>query len=203
MLSFYRMFLSVILVLCCISMIETTICDRSKEKAMISEMRSLLESFENKINDNSCKCTSYSNECPAGWKKYKNHCYFFSPDTRKWHDAAKQCKNMKGYLVKITDSAENSRVVDMIKKSVKHYFGYWMGAADFQNEGHWRWVHDSSKVRFSQWLPGQPDNGGDNEHCAHFWSAHQYQWNDAPCHQHGMGYICECSHGSNCLPFNG
>lgn len=197
------MFFSVILVLCSISVIESKTCDRSQEKSLISEMRSLLEAFENKINDNSCKCTSNSEECPAGWKTYKNHCYFFSPDAKSWHDAAKQCKNMKGYLVKITDSSENSWVVDMITRSVKHYYGSWMGAADFKNEGHWRWVHDSSKVLYSNWSAHQPDNYRNNEDCGHFWSAHQYQWNDAPCHLDKMGYICECSHGSNCRPFNG
>ncbi|CAG2199080.1 Perlucin-like protein [Mytilus edulis] len=108
----------------------------------------------------------------------------------------KQCNNMRGYLVKITDSSENSWVVDKITKSVKHRYGSWMGAADFKTEGHWTWVHDSSKVRFSNWSAYQPDNGGNNEDCVHFWKSRQYQWNDAPCHLDNMGYICECSHVS-------
>ncbi|XP_071174078.1 perlucin-like protein isoform X2 [Mytilus edulis] len=196
MISFYRMFLSVMLVLCYISMIESNSCDISKEKATISSM---LQSIEKKMKE---KCSVNSENCPAGWKQYKDHCYFFSPDTKTWQNADKQCKNMGSYLVKITDSAENSWVVDMITKSVKHYYGSWMGAADFENEGHWKWMHDSSKVLYTNWSVIQPDNKN-NEDCGHFWSAHQYKWNDAQCNLDRMGYICECSHASNCRPSKG
>ncbi|CAG2187380.1 Perlucin-like protein [Mytilus edulis] len=189
------MFLSAILVLCSISMIESNSCDISKEKSMISSM---LQSIEKKMKE----CSANEN-CPVGWKKYKDHCYFVSPGGKNWQDAVKQCKNMGGYLAKITDSEENSWVVDMLTKSAKHKYGYWMGSSDLQKEGDWRWVQDSSKVCFSQWLPGQPSNLGNREHCGHFWSLHQFQWNDAPCGHNGMGYICECSNVSNCLPFKG
>ncbi|XP_052063187.1 perlucin-like protein [Mytilus californianus] len=200
------MFFSVILFPCCISMIEALTYDISKEKAMISEIRSmsvsmhsLLESLENKINDNSRECSPNENKCPDGSKKYKDHCYFFSPDGKTWHDAAKQCKNMRGYLVKITDSAENSWVVDMLNKSDRFYHGSWMGMTDLNKEGDWRWEDDSS-VRFSNWSPNQPDDNNNREDCGHFWSLHHYEWNDAPCNLDNMGYICECSHGLNCRP---
>lgn len=78
-------------------------------------------------------------------------------------------------------------------ESVKHHYGSWMGMADFKTEGDWRWAYDSSNVSCSQWYPGQPDDMG-GEDCGHFWSSHQYQWNDAPCHLDRMCYIWECSH---------
>ncbi|XP_076111672.1 perlucin-like protein [Mytilus galloprovincialis] len=193
------MVLSAVLVLCCITMVDST-CDISKEKSMISSM---LQSIEKKMKA-SGECTSPEN-CPVGWKEYKTHCYFFSPDTKTWRNAEKQCKNMGGYLVQITDSAENSWVLDMLMKSCKHHHGSWIGASDLKKEGDWRWVNDSSKVRYSQWHRGNPNNYGNNEDCAHFASgSYQYHWNDAPCNIDGMmGYICECSHESNCRPFNG
>ncbi|XP_076111679.1 perlucin-like protein [Mytilus galloprovincialis] len=109
---------------------------------------------------------------------------------------------MGGYLVKITDSEENSWVVDMITKSVKHTYGYWMGMADIKNEGDWRWVNDSSAVSYSNWNRGQPNNAN-NEDCGHFWSAVNYEWNDIMCNTDQMGYICECSDSSNCRPSKG
>ncbi|XP_076109262.1 perlucin-like protein [Mytilus galloprovincialis] len=172
------MFISVILVLSCISLIESRPCDRSKEKTMIYELRSLLNSLESKINDNSCECGA-SEKCPDGWKKYKEHCYFFSPDSKTWHNAANQCKSMRGYLVQITDSAENSWVLDILKISTKHRHGSWIGASDLEKEGDWRWINDSSKVRYSQWHPGQPSNYGNREDCGHFASGYGYEWNDA------------------------
>ncbi|OPL33807.1 aggrecan core protein, partial [Mytilus galloprovincialis] len=203
------MFLSVILVLCCISKIEAYTCDRSKEKAMISKiqsvsisMQSLIETLENKIYDNSCKCSIDENKCPDGWKKYKNHCYFFSTDGKTWHDAEKQCKDMRGYLVQITDSAENSWMVDMLtKSSAKFYYGFWMGMTDLKTEGEWRWANDESKIRFSNWSPNQPDDNNNHEDCGQFWSHHHFEWNDAPCYLDKMGYICECSNVRIELPF--
>ncbi|XP_076111582.1 perlucin-like protein [Mytilus galloprovincialis] len=202
------MFLSVILVACCISMIETITCDRSEEKAILSKIQSMstsmqssLASLENKINDNSCECGANEIKCPDGWKKYKGHCYFFSPDGKTWHDAEKQCTNMGGYLAKITDSAENSWVVDMLNKSAIFYHGFWMGMTDLKKEGEWRWV-DGSSVRFYNWSPNQPDDNNNREDCGHFWSLHHYEWNDAPCNLDNMGYICECSHELNCRPFD-
>ncbi|XP_052062580.1 perlucin-like protein [Mytilus californianus] len=191
------MFLSVILVLCCISMIESNSCDISKEKSTIYSM---LQSIEKKMKE---KCSANSGNCPAGWKKYKDHCYFFSPDTKIWHYAAKQCNNMGGYLVKIEDSAENSWVVSKLYESVKHNYGSWIGMADFKKEGDWRWVHDSDKVRYSQWYPGEPNNNGRNEDCGLLMTVFKYKWNDVRCNLDNTGYICECSHGPNCRPFNG
>ncbi|XP_076111677.1 perlucin-like protein [Mytilus galloprovincialis] len=175
------MFLSAILFMCCISMIFSNPCDISDEKSMISRM---LQSIEKKLKA-SGECTAPAN-CPAGWTKYKTHCYFFSPDGKNWHDAAKQCQNIGGYLVQITDSAENSWVVDKLKKSVKHTLGSWMGLADVKKEGDLRWVGDSSAVSYSHWHLGEPSNST-NEDCVHFLSQANYEWNDAPCHLDNMG----------------
>lgn len=38
------------------------------------------------LTDNSCECSDNEIICPEGWKKYKNHCYFFSTDGKTWHD---------------------------------------------------------------------------------------------------------------------
>ncbi|XP_052062581.1 C-type lectin domain family 17, member A-like [Mytilus californianus] len=153
------MFLWVIVFLGCISMIESTTCNRSKERTMISEMRSLLESLENKINES--------------MQKY-------------------------GRL-----PCEDYRLSRKLVESVKHHHGSWIGASDLKKEGDCRWIHDSSKVCYSKWHPGQPSNYGNNEDCGHFASGYEYEWNDAPCNIERMGYICECSHGSSCRPFNG
>ncbi|XP_076109266.1 perlucin-like protein [Mytilus galloprovincialis] len=193
------MFLSAIMVLCCISMTESNSCDISKEKSTISSM---LQSIEKKMKE---KCSTNSGNCPAGWKKYKDHCYSFSRLTKTWPAASGQCKNLGGYLVKITDSAENTWVVDMMKKSVNHRYGYWMGLADFNKEGDYRWMHDSSKITYSNWIPQLrgPHRYGQNEDCIHFYSGARYEWNDFPCTSDGMGYVCECSYGPNCRPFHG
>lgn len=70
--------------------------------------------------------------------------------------------------------------------------------ADLKKEGDWRWVHDSSKVVYSQWYPGEPNNTGHtgNEDCGQLCAVVKYKWNDARCNHENTGYICECSHVS-------
>jgi hypothetical protein len=59
----------------------------------------------------------------------------------------------------------------------------WLGMSDMDIEGIWRWYDNNEIVSFTDWYPGQPDKG-DNEDCATFaeyHSDHAYLWEDYPC----------------------
>ncbi|XP_071133352.1 perlucin-like protein [Mytilus edulis] len=188
------MFVCALLVIfCCVSVIKSETCYGKDEKSIISGIRSSLKTLEDKLNGKSPRC-------PAGWKEYKNHCYYFSSDKMSWFEAERTCRNMGAYLVKVTDSNENSWIKNMItsKKVVEQ--NYWMGAGDYLKEGDWRWVNDLSKVQYSGWKSGEPNNTGGNEDCAYFYQPHGFNWNDAHCSA-TSGYICENQHGSKCLPY--
>lgn len=75
---------------------------------------------------------------------------------------------------------------------------YWIGAADFK-ETEWTWVIDLSKLGYSNWNSGQPNNAGGNEDCAHFYKPFNYEWNDMPCNYTGGGYICESENVSGLI----
>ncbi|VDI42117.1 Hypothetical predicted protein [Mytilus galloprovincialis] len=51
----------------------------------------IAETLEDKLNGKSPRC-------PAGWKQYKNHCYYFSSDKMSWFEAERKCRNMGAYL---------------------------------------------------------------------------------------------------------
>lgn len=70
---------------------------------------------------------------------------------------------------------------------------YWMGAEDYTKEGDWRWVSDLSKVQYSGWQSGEPNNWLGNEDCALFYLPHSLNWNDGRCN-FKSGYICEKQH---------
>ena len=54
----------------------------------------------------------------------------------------------------------------------------WIGLSDHLAEGIWRWS-SGEPFSFSNWSPGQPDNGGIGEHYAHFfWAGPPSTWND-------------------------
>ncbi|CAG2214545.1 unnamed protein product [Mytilus edulis] len=56
-----------------------------------------------------------------------------------------------------------------------------MGGNDLKEEGDWRWMNDLSKVNFTSWSLGEPNDYGGGEDCAHFRLTKNYQWNDMPC----------------------
>ncbi|VDH99999.1 mannose receptor, C type [Mytilus galloprovincialis] len=176
-------FFTLLVALGCVSAIRSETCLGQKELSLISSIESTLNTLKNRLK-------GISAGCPSGWKEFKNHCYYTSPDITTWYKAKKLCKQKGGYLAQITDSAEDAWVANLLRRAVQHHHGYWMGAEDFTN-GKWRWVNDSSKVQYTHWKIDEPNNSGGVEHCAHFWRYANYRWNDTNCTHGGIGYLCE------------
>jgi C-type mannose receptor len=67
---------------------------------------------------------------------------------------------------------------------------FWIGANDIEIEDYWVWESDTSKLLFSDWDVGEPNNNN-NEDCGKMtWHNILYRWNDVPCQLH-FHYICE------------
>lgn len=108
------------------------------------------------------------------------------------------CRELGGYLVQITDSNENAWIVENAKARSQE--SPWLGATDFQ-EGNWRWANDLTKVVFTDWLPGQPDNAGGREDCGQIYKPFNYTWNDNQC-ELPFHYICEIHMGNSCQTYS-
>jgi hypothetical protein len=67
---------------------------------------------------------------------------------------------------------------------------FWIGLNDLQEENSWMWVNSNDPVKYANWAPNQPDNGGQDENCVHLYPGFSYHWNDFPCHKLNH-YICE------------
>ncbi|XP_076109589.1 perlucin-like protein [Mytilus galloprovincialis] len=179
-----------VVICCCVSVIRSETCFGQTEKSLISTIQSSLKTLEEKLQGKS------ASRCPTGWEKYNNHCYYVSADkTKNWYKSERQCRDIGGYLVQVTDSAEDSWIAKLIQKTGQHSTSYWMGAANGK-EGKWSWVNDSFKVQYSNWAPGEP-SGGTNQ-CAQIWYRSNYKWDDTPCNRLGKGYICERTQEPNC-----
>ena len=68
-----------------------------------------------------------------------------------------------------------------------------IGISDQDEEGHWRW-RDGSKLGFTKWAGGQPDDFGGVEDCAIIYNAddnarYAKLWMDVKC-QSNAAYIC-------------
>nr|KAG5701836.1 hypothetical protein BaRGS_019047 [Batillaria attramentaria] len=69
---------------------------------------------------------------------------------------------------------------------------YWLGGSDEASEGTFVWVSDNRDITFFDFIPGQPDNSGNNEDCLEILvvSPFNSQWNDRSCHINNR-YICQ------------
>ncbi len=105
---------------------------------------------------------------------YQGHTYYVSNNRMTWQNAKTLCQDKGGHLVTISDAAENNFVYqNTTDKS-------WIGFTDQEEEGNWQWV-TGEDVTYTNWLPTEPNNSGNNEHYAHIRHREPFdQWNDNP-----------------------
>ncbi|XP_053174059.1 galactose-specific lectin nattectin-like [Scomber japonicus] len=90
----------------------------------------------------------------------------------------RHCVALGGNLASIHNHGENVFVRNLIYKRCGSYAKAWIGMYDAIQEGKWLWT-DGSKVRFTAWSHGEPNNQH-QEHCTEVnWKG--YKWNDIGC----------------------
>jgi hypothetical protein len=94
-----------------------------------------------------------------------------APGTLTWIGARDAAAAKGGYLATITSAAENDFVYSLVNDdryfrvmsqiSANNYYiaGPWFGGNNFS--GSWKWVNNDT-FSYSNWLPGQPDDPGNN-----------------------------------------
>ncbi|XP_007252805.3 macrophage mannose receptor 1 [Astyanax mexicanus] len=152
-------------------------------------------------------------DCEAGWRPYQDRCYYFSSDTKTWHDALTECQSKNANLMSISDIHERLWVSTQIGTTI-----FWIGLNDIVSEGNWEWSDGSVYYPYlAYWREGQPDNYLDNEDCGQVDGNNNGQWNDEHCTSK-RPYICrrdnpnptpQCDtangweqYGSNCYKLN-
>ncbi|XP_071137577.1 perlucin-like protein [Mytilus edulis] len=197
--------LAVYLIAVVICLSEAEKCFQDKEAKLINGIKASLKTMQDNmkgVHQMVEKLEVYlkekSNICKKGWKEYKDHCYKYQNDKKSWRMAEKQCRTMEAYLVKIEDVSEHNWIVQNIKGG--NIGSIWIGASDAGKQD-WRWAFDLSKVTYSFFNPGQPDNGGNVEGCLELRSELGYKWNDFPCSSTNS-YVCESQQGVSCQPYS-
>lgn len=150
--------------------------------------------------------------CPQSWSYFRGQCYRYFGDRVTWEEAKNRCKNHhsfngQAHLLSIFGSEENDFAYDLFRTSAgvtpdrvrtgPPYYGAWIGLYQ-ETPGSTRpfiWSDSGAPASFESWLPGQPDNNGNNEDCAHFWRRNarddtSRSWNDLLCSRE-LPYICK------------
>jgi hypothetical protein len=143
----------------------------------------------------SCACVAQTTpnskppvSAPKDAKLFNWKWYAVFADKVSWQTARDKCVRMGGQLAVIPDKATWDFVKTLTKTRV------WLGATDEKLEGEWVWV-DGTKMTFTAWTPGNPDNAHGKEHYLYF--LQERGWNDTgkewDFYKAGpiVGYICE------------
>ncbi|XP_019617070.1 PREDICTED: fibropellin-1-like [Branchiostoma belcheri] len=104
--------------------------------------------------------------CPAGWRKYNNHCYKLMTDRTSWSKAKLRCAKHGAILASIKDAKENRFITRRILNARADTY-VWMGL--YKQSGCWKWT-DGSPINYRNWARGEPNNYLlANEECGHLY----------------------------------
>ncbi|XP_062598775.1 perlucin-like protein [Saccostrea cucullata] len=97
------------------------------------------------------------NACEYGWTERSGHCYFCNQTRSNWNVAQATCQTHDAYLVEIGDQRENEWITEKFLQSLGT--SIWSGGRDDVTEGVFVWQYSKSSLSFTNWIPGEPNNG--------------------------------------------
>ncbi|XP_054912732.1 ladderlectin-like [Poeciliopsis prolifica] len=103
-------------------------------------------------------------DCPAGWSWFDRRCFVVVTFQKSWAAAEKHCQHLDSHLASFHNIDEYNFIRQLIFKTTQAHTRTWLGGYDSPGEGIWFWS-DGSRLTFTNWAAGEPNNGGDKEHC--------------------------------------
>ncbi|CAJ0593933.1 unnamed protein product [Cylicocyclus nassatus] len=136
--------------------------------------------------------------CGSGWTYFNstNSCYKTLFD-ETWTAAESICVLLGGHLTSIHSPEENLFVTTLSKANIRRSHwkkATWIGLhqARYPSSTEWTWT-DGTKVDYSPFAPGEPNNLARREQCAQLYSdePHYQQWNDWRCDTKMRNFVCK------------
>ncbi|XP_078573072.1 uncharacterized protein LOC144859935 [Branchiostoma floridae x Branchiostoma japonicum] len=179
--------------------VNTTVDDLKRDQEVMStavdalkrdltKERSRITVLEQRLHEISTPLTS----CPEGYAEFREICYKAFDTERTYSGAAWACRRDGGTLAIPRDATINDFLISLNNSVTDQpFYPFWMGLHDRGEEGRFEWVDGSMLGMYTNWAPGQPDNGGDQD-CV-VYSTHapwKNKWNDANCDLQSR-FICQ------------
>ncbi|XP_054442911.1 C-type lectin domain family 4 member K [Pteronotus mesoamericanus] len=161
--------------------------DLDKASALNTKVRGLQSSLEN-INKLLTQQNDILQVVSQGWKYFRGNFYYFSRVPKTWYSAQQFCTSRNSQLTSVTSESEQ----EFLYRTAGEIF-HWIGLTKAGSEGDWYWVDDTpfDKVQSMKfWIPGEPNNTGNNEHCVNIKTSSLQSWNDASCDNKFL-FICK------------
>ncbi|XP_047657251.1 lactose-binding lectin l-2-like [Tachysurus fulvidraco] len=118
--------------------------------------------------------------CPTGWTFYSGRCYLYNAARLDWASAEKFCQKFDAHLVSIHSENEYQQIKALIRTHDPTEALTYIGLSDCQKAFQFFWS-DGTKLTFTKWRQGQPDNYDNKERCVHMNAGDYKNWNDINC----------------------
>ncbi|KAL9986757.1 hypothetical protein ACROYT_G000947 [Oculina patagonica] len=139
--------------------------------------------------------------CFPPWTELNKRCYLaIESSAHRWKDAHAKCLKLKSHMVTISSQQKNEFTGLLAKAYLEEkemiQVQMWLGLRKMYAKGPFQWVDGSPLEGYTNWAPGEPNNGNGRELCAEMLVSKKYwlnKWNDVDCD--GSGYqpitVCE------------
>ncbi|RWS18363.1 hypothetical protein B4U80_14628, partial [Leptotrombidium deliense] len=101
-----------------------------------------------------------SNECPTGWVRVLNNCYYNLNILVTREENQKLCSQLNANMLSIEDEFEHS----MVSAMTTWDFSYWLGAVRTSTESDFKWDTNET-VGLTKWAEGEPSAISDANSC--------------------------------------
>ena len=127
--------------------------------------------------------------CPRGWvSSFHGECFKVHANFLNWFAAKSECEAVGSSLAVLNSKA---KLQDFSLPAATSSGGYWLWIGlykDLTEKKRWLWV-GGSRVFFTSWNTGEPNNARLNEDCGVFIMPSK-KWNDHSC-SYPLHYLCE------------
>ncbi|XP_039973547.1 C-type lectin domain family 4 member D isoform X2 [Xiphias gladius] len=166
--------------------------DATYLKLRLNSLKERYKHLCNQYSDLAANCSAPGHsvlncsECPDGWFQVEDQCFLLITDRQDWLTSQINCRVRGGHLAILTTREQHEAVEKEGKRIGGIYTYYWIGLTDFENEGEWKWVNNSTLQTSLYWsvVNSEPDNnlsgGEEGEDCAVV-NSYSQTWNDVPC----------------------
>ncbi|KAI8502577.1 hypothetical protein Bbelb_192790 [Branchiostoma belcheri] len=105
-----------------------------------------------------------------GYTKFCETCYKAFSTLANFGESALHCRVDGGTLAMPRDAATNAFLVSL-KNAIDEKSNFWFGLHDRRKEGSFEWIDGTGLESYNYWAPGEPNNNGFDENCAHYFTS--------------------------------